>query len=67
MMRATTAPAFAGALVVLARRAGSVCYAKYGTHRANGTNLTSPDGTKRFLGSSGIGASYELRPDQPGR
>lgn len=41
--------------------------AKDGTKRANGRDLTFPDGTKLFLGSSGIGAPYELRPDQPGR
>ena len=41
--------------------------AKDGTNRANGRDLTFTDGTKLFLGSSGIGAPYELRPDQPGR
>ena len=41
--------------------------AKDGTKRANGRDLTFPDGTKLFLGSSGIGAPYELRPDQPDR
>ena len=39
--------------------------AKDGTNRANGRDLTFPDGTKLFLGSSGIGAPYELRPDSP--
>ena len=41
--------------------------AKDGTNRANGRDLTFTDGTKLFLGSSGTGAPYELRPDQPGR
>ena len=41
--------------------------AKDGTKRANGRDLTFPDGTKLFLGSSGTGAPYELRPGQPGR
>ena len=41
--------------------------AKDGTNRANGRDLTFTDGTKLFLGSSGIGAPYELRPEQPGR
>lgn len=41
--------------------------AKDGTRRANGRDLTFPDGTKLFLGSSGTGAPYELRPGQPGR
>lgn len=36
--------------------------AKDGTRRANGRDLTLPDGTKLFLGSSGTGAPYELRP-----
>ena len=30
--------------------------AKDGTHRANGRDLTFPDGRKLFLGSSGTGA-----------
>ena len=34
--------------------------AKDGTNRANGRDLTFPDGTKLFLGSSGTGAPYEL-------
>jgi len=34
--------------------------AKDGTNRANGRDLTLPDGTKLFLGSSGTGAPYEL-------
>jgi len=37
--------------------------AKDGTHRANGRNLTLPDGKMLFLGSSGTGAPYELTPD----
>ena len=41
--------------------------AKDGTNRANGRDLTFTDGTKLFLGSSGIGAPYELRPEQPDR
>jgi len=36
--------------------------AKDGTRRANGRDLTLPDGKKLFLGSSGTGAPYELRP-----
>jgi hypothetical protein len=35
--------------------------AKDGTKRANGRDLTFADGRKLFLGSSGIGAPYELR------
>ena len=34
--------------------------AKDGTNRANGRDITLPDGTKLFLGSSGTGAPYEL-------
>ena len=37
--------------------------AKDGSHRANGRNLTLPNGTMLFLGSSGTGAPYELTPD----
>ena len=37
--------------------------AKDGTHRANGRNLTLPDGKMLFLCSSGTGAPYELTPD----
>jgi hypothetical protein len=37
--------------------------AKDGSHRANGRNLTLPDGKTLFLGSSGTGAPYELTPD----
>ena len=36
---------------------------KDGSHRANGRDLTFPDGTKLFLGSSGTGAPNELTPD----
>ncbi len=36
--------------------------AKDGSRRANGRDLTFPDGRKLFLGSSGIGAPYELTP-----
>jgi len=40
--------------------------AKDGTRRANGRDLTFADGRKLFLGSSGTGAPYELRPgNQP--
>ena len=35
--------------------------AKDGSRRANGRDLTLPDGTKLFLGSSGTGAPYELQ------
>jgi hypothetical protein len=34
---------------------------KDGTRRANGRDLTLPDGTKLFLGSSGTGAPYEVQ------
>jgi hypothetical protein len=37
--------------------------AKDGSHRANGRNLTLPDGKMLFLGSSGTGAPYELTPE----
>ena len=33
---------------------------KDGSHRANGRDVTFPDGKKLFLGSSGTGAPYEL-------
>ena len=36
--------------------------AKDGTRRANGRDLTLPDGRKLFLGSSGTGAPFELTP-----
>jgi hypothetical protein len=36
--------------------------AKDGSRRANGRDLTLPDGRKLFLGSSGTGAPYELNP-----
>lgn len=36
--------------------------AKDGSHRANGRDLTLPDGRTLFLGSSGTGAPYELTP-----
>ena len=35
--------------------------AKDGSKRANGRDLTLPDGTKLFLGSSGTGAPYEVQ------
>ena len=34
---------------------------KDGTKRANGRDLTLPDGTKLFLGSGGTGAPYEVQ------
>ena len=34
---------------------------KDGTKRANGRDLTLPDGTKLFLGGSGTGAPYEVQ------
>lgn len=34
---------------------------KDGTHRANGRDLTLPNGQKLFLGSSGDGAPYEVQ------
>src|SRR5579862_5192802 len=37
--------------------------AKDGSHRANGRDLTLPDGRKLFLGSSGTGAPYESSPE----
>ena len=37
--------------------------AKDGSKRANGRNLTLPDGRLLFLGSSGTGAPYELTPE----
>jgi uncharacterized protein DUF6152 len=40
--------------------------AKDGSHRANGRDLTFPDGRKMFLGAnSGTGAPYELKPETP--
>ena len=36
--------------------------AKDGSRRANGRDVTFADGRKLFLGSSGIGAPYELTP-----
>ncbi|MSO82624.1 MAG: hypothetical protein EXQ53_04940 [Acidobacteria bacterium] len=36
--------------------------AKDGTRRANGRDLTLADGRRLFLGSSGTGAPYELKP-----
>ena len=41
--------------------------AKDGTRRANGRDLTLADGRKLFLGSSGTGAPYELRPGNQAR
>ena len=36
--------------------------AKDGSRRANGRDITFPDGSKLFLGSSGTGAPHELPP-----
>ena len=36
--------------------------AKDGSRRANGRDITFPDGKKMFMGSSGTGAPYELTP-----
>jgi uncharacterized protein DUF6152 len=36
--------------------------AKDGSKRANGRDVTFPDGRRLFLGSSGTGAPYELTP-----
>ena len=41
--------------------------AKDGTRRANGRDLTFADWRKLFLGSSGTGAPYELRPGAPAK
>ena len=35
--------------------------AKDGSHRANGRDLTLPDGQKLFLGAPGTGAPYEVQ------
>jgi hypothetical protein len=35
--------------------------AKDGSRRANGRDVTLPDGRKLFLGSSGTGAPYEQK------
>jgi hypothetical protein len=40
--------------------------AKDGSLRANGRDLTYPDGRKLFLGSNGTGAPYEKPTDKPG-
>jgi hypothetical protein len=40
---------------------------KDGSRRANGRDLTFPDGRKLFLGSSGTGAPYELTPGAAGK
>lgn len=37
--------------------------ARDGSRRANGRNLTLPDGKMLFLGSQGTGAPYELTPE----
>jgi hypothetical protein len=38
--------------------------AKDGSKRANGRDVTFPDGRTLFLGSSGTGAPYELKPEK---
>jgi hypothetical protein len=38
--------------------------AKDGSRRANGRDITFPDGKKMFMGSSGTGAPHELTPGQ---
>jgi hypothetical protein len=38
---------------------------KDGSRRANGRDITLADGRKLFLGSSGTGAPYELKPGDP--
>ena len=35
--------------------------AKDGSNRANGSNITLPDGKKLFVGSSGTGAPFEQK------
>ncbi len=37
--------------------------AKDGSNRANGSNITLPDGKKLFVGSSGTGAPFESNKD----
>lgn len=37
--------------------------ARDGANRANGTDLTFPDGRKLFLSSAGTGAPYDKRPE----
>jgi hypothetical protein len=39
--------------------------AKDGSRRANGRDLTFADGRTLFLGSTGTGAPYELKPETP--
>jgi hypothetical protein len=36
---------------------------KDGSNRANGRDITLPDGTKLFLGSQGTGAPYDPKSD----
>jgi hypothetical protein len=49
-------------VVVVQGNAAGALVQCVGTHRANGRDLTFPDGRKLFLGSSGTGAPYELTP-----
>jgi hypothetical protein len=39
--------------------------AKDGSNRANGRDITLPDGKKLFVGSSGTGAPYDKDKDKP--
>jgi hypothetical protein len=39
--------------------------ARDGSRRANGRDITLPDGRKLFVGSTGTGAPYELTPGSP--
>ena len=41
--------------------------AKDGSRRANGRDITFEDGQKLFMGSSGTGAPYELKPTEEGK
>jgi hypothetical protein len=38
--------------------------AKDGSNRANGRDITYPDGRKLFLGSTGTGAPYDSKTEQ---
>jgi hypothetical protein len=39
--------------------------ARDGSRRANGRDITLPDGRRLFVGSTGTGAPYELTPGSP--